>query len=398
MARARSGRTVRTVEGDGPRTWVVIGGMVLAVAVLGGGVFGYLAWQDGDDGAGDREAAPATTLADGEAVIDPEAGILFTRTTAAGIELRAASMIETGQDPQMWFGIPNGPDTPDHCRVVDAVTAVAVGEVDVLQAQLPVTKVVPSPMAATVLYSSMGTGSSVAAVAVQVEPVTTMVRLRGPDGQIDEMAPVNGVAVVALPADVDEGAMFEIPDFGDFVITAHTGDGRSRQLPSDDLEQGLAIFVDPECFGGMDEQVMEATATTIEDEGGPFAVDLPPVGPTQPADPAAARAAIQATFDEFYGVTPDAVLRLVDDPFAMGEMIDEIGDGVFRRRFDDAAVTIEDLVFLSDTEAAIDYELDSVDETHGELFGRARFVGGRWTLTRGTACEGLEFFEVSCPS
>jgi hypothetical protein len=129
-----------------------------------------------------------------------------------------------------------------------------------------------------------------------------------------------------------------------------------------------------------------------------FAVDLPPPGAVQPTDATGARAAVAAAFDAFYGTNRDDVMALVDDPFAMREMIDELGEGVQRRRFDDVSVDIEDLVFLSDVEAAVDYSLDTRPASHDELFGRARVVGGRWVLTRGTACQGLEFFEVICPS
>ena len=138
---------------------------------------------------------------------------------------------------------------------------------------------------------------------------------------------------------------------------------------------------------------------TVSEEDNPFAVRLPPPG-EQPADPAAAQAAIDEVMRTLYGAPagPD-VLALVDDPFAMRETFERIGEVDIGVEWADVAVDIEELVFLSPVEAAFEYTLrvPGGDE-HDELFGRARLVDGTWRVGRGTICRDLQqSFATTCP-
>ena len=76
-------------EAGGPRAWVVLLATGVAAAVVIGGIFGYLAWQEDDD-AEPSASAPSTAAPETTAEGD-EAGAnqLFRRTTDEGIEVRA---------------------------------------------------------------------------------------------------------------------------------------------------------------------------------------------------------------------------------------------------------------------------------------------------------------------
>ena len=59
---------------------------------------------------------------------------------------------------------------------------------------------------------------------------------------------------------------------------------------------------------------------------------------------------------------------------------------------------VDRIVFTSPTSASVAYDL-LVDgsQTFATRVGHARFVGGRWKVTRATVCADLALANVTCP-
>jgi hypothetical protein len=389
---------------------VLLATAVVAAVVIGG-IVGFRAWRGDDRGdpAAGAPAAAAPPTSD-DAGDDPP-GRLFTRVTDAGVEIR----VDSGADEAMVmdFGMPMRDGAPGFCTVVDQAMATAISNDEVAQGWLPITQDAP-PDPTPVMLGTMfgmgpgpGGGNGLLGVVVQLADDAVSARLTTP-AEVDEMAPIDGVAALAVSgagaADGDDtedaaGAPF-IPgagQLGDITLTVLYRDGRVRQARGDDLMMGPLVWRGVgECFDAFEPE----PPPTFSEEDNPFAVELPPPG-EQPSDPAAARAAIDAAMTTLYGAGDDVdVLALVDDPFAMRETFDRLADSVAEPDWSDVAVVIEELVFLSPVEAAFEYTLTAADAavTRDEQFGRARLVDGAWRIGRGTICHDLqETFATLCP-
>ncbi len=59
---------------------------------------------------------------------------------------------------------------------------------------------------------------------------------------------------------------------------------------------------------------------------------------------------------------------------------------------------VDRIVFTSPTTAAVVYDLVlDGSQTFATRVGHARFVGGRWKVTRATVCADLALANVTCP-
>ena len=87
---------------------------------------------------------------------------------------------------------------------------------------------------------------------------------------------------------------------------------------------------------------------------------LPAPGAHQPADPAAARQAVIDTFNKAYdkGVSDDAVFAYFDDAHGFADIMANLRNGPFKEQVRTAVMKLNDLVFLSPSVAAIQYEID----------------------------------------
>ena len=405
---------VEQPEVRGPRTSVVLLATAAVAAIVIGGVLGYRVWRSGDADDDESTAGPPTIPPTSEEPAVPLAARVLTRTTVDGIELRADSMAAAGMDAEQFGMGPNSDDVPPFCRIVDQINAFAISEVAVIQGGGPLTEEAPDELSPMLMFGASGSG--VVAVYVQVADDVERVRLTTPDG-FDEMAPVDGVAVLAVRSNVAIDGMFPMAtvvddgvagvggggpgDLGDVIVTATAAGGLTTQARGDRLMRGPPAWEDPACFG---EQFFEdeVPPETIDpdDPSNPFAVQLPPPG-EQPPDPAAAKGAIATALEQLYGAADPAIdpLTLVDDPFAVREMLDDArakGDET-GEEWDEAAVESEEIVFLTPVEAAFEYTLETSQTTHHEQFGRARLVEGTWRIGRSTLCRDLLFYGVNCP-
>ena len=376
-----------SAEVHGPRAWVVLAATFGAAAVVIGGVVGYLAWQDDD------EAAPRgveTSVDDGE----PSENQLFRRTTDAGIEVRAR-LVEMGAGGLMPAPGGGAAGRPPWCDIVGDLTAWAIGPDSVAQGNLPWTQEIPDALFPGIMWDGFTDVDSVLGVVLQVGADVESVRLTGPDGTVDEMAPVKGAVVLAVPvaADADfdpfSGRPGGLPEAA-VAVVARRVDGTSLRASPDAMTQGHPAWSDPQCVGGVAEREI-AVASTIP------ANSLPEPGVEQPADPAGAQAEIEATFGSLYGPrNPDAD-QLIDDPYGLDVARQQVDANGFGDDAEAAGVAIDELMFVTATDAVFRYTLTTPITEFPDQVGRARLIDGVWKITRATVCQDLAKAGATCP-
>lgn len=117
---------------------------------------------------------------------------------------------------------------------------------------------------------------------------------------------------------------------------------------------------------------------------------LPVPGLEQPADLAAAEAGVRASYSEAFSASNDRLMRAAAvEGGALDAAYDEAAAN-FPEQTATVSVTTRGIVFVSPTEAVLDYELFySGGPTLGPAQGRSVFVDGRWKVARDTVCGVL---------
>ena len=117
----------------------------------------------------------------------------------------------------------------------------------------------------------------------------------------------------------------------------------------------------------------------------------------QPADPAAAEAAVQAALATTWGDDVAARLASVDDGTGLEAAWDAIGEGPYAEAASGATFTIRELVFTSPGEAWFRYDIESSAADFGNRYGRAVLGDdGVWRVTRDTLCQDLSLAGGNC--
>src|SRR5262249_55964236 len=153
-----------------------------------------------------------------------------------------------------------------------------------------------------------------------------------PDGSHDEMTPVDGVAVLIgrassdAKSDASEHATVDaLDDSGATLGSAQIGSPFAQPF----------VGTDPACVA-------------------PQSVPAP--GKDQPADPAAARAAVVDAFNHAYGRPAD--FSYFDDPSGLAEIGQKLTNGgPFAEEAKTAQIVFDNLVFESPTRAALQYHI-----------------------------------------
>lgn len=231
-------------------------------------------------------------------------------------------------------------------------------------------------------------GSPLWVVVAQAPAEAAVVRATFPDGHADEMEPIDGVAVLVGPASI--GPDDPVDHEASVPLEALDGDGnslgggtaRSGGYFLAGLEESHSVS-DPqnaECFGPQ---------------------QLPPPGDEQPADPAGARAEIEQLFGVRYSDLTDAdrIARL-DDPTGMREVYDRLVNSSYREQVLGSRTVFHDVVFLSATRAAVQYETEIPGyppQAFGLQFGEVFLVDGRWKLARESVCRDVQLAGITCP-
>lgn len=397
--------------------------LTAVAALLVAGVFvGWRAWRGDDaDEAAPAAEVPASSVPETTAGPDGEAEMV-RRTTDAGVELRmqlndfngggqlqfpngvevSVAPTTAEDDPAGGPDDPNdldGNGRPDFCDPVGDLVAWAITDDVVLQGSTPWTEgaipeVWPSP-----LFGGIG-GAEFLAVVMQVAADVRSVRLTSPAGAIDEMEPIGGAVVLAVPSPEgagDIGIFGGDPDALDgYQLVARNADGTAQRGDWDVVQQGHPAWGGPGPCNqeGMieGEIIVPATVEAVENT-------LPSAGVDQPADPAAAEAEIEANLDSLYGNPDDDVDRsnVIDDASGLDVVRDQVEDNGFGDEAESATVTIQELVFTSPEEAVFRYTLTTSAANFGGQIGRARLLDGTWKITRGTLCQDLAKAGATCP-
>jgi hypothetical protein len=236
---------------------------------------------------------------------------------------------------------------------------------------------------------------------VQVPPQVTLVRATFPGGEPDEMEPVDGVAIVAmtappLPANAAPGQIGIDPfgfgvDLRQATVEFVSGNGRSTSLDVQSGFMGPAMWNDQRCWG---EGVVDGTIPPPEPP------DLPDPG-EQPPDAAAAEAAVGDALADLFSAPVEVgreFFDLLDDASGLDiNVASALEDQPeLENLLTKSDATISALVFISPIEAFFLYDLDAPYGPVSNRFGRARFVDGRWKITRGTFCQETLPYGVFC--
>jgi len=401
--------------------------LTAVAAVLVAGVFvGWRMWRGDDaDDAAPAAAPPSSSVPQTTAVPDDGAEMI-RRTTDAGVELRmqlnnfngggrviangdigeaVAPTTVAGDDPAGGPDDPNDVDgngRPDFCDPVGDLAAWAITDDVVLQGSAPWTEGAIPELWPSLMFGGMGEVDFLAVV-MQVDADVRSVRLTSPSGAVDEMEPVGGAVVLAVPSregDGDIGMMGGDPDaFDGYQLVAQNADGTARRADWDVIQQGHPAWGGPgPCNQGMEGEII-VDSEVIDTVPATTMPDLPSAGDEQPADPVAAQAQVEANFDSLYGNPDDDVDRsdIIDDASGLDVVRDQVEDNGFGDEAESATVTIQELVFTSPEEAVFEYTLTTSAANFPGQLGRARLLDGTWKITRGTLCQDLAKAGATCP-
>jgi len=196
-------------------------------------------------------------------------------------------------------------------------------------------------------------------VVAQVAPGVSDVRATFPDGHRDHLAPVDGVAV--LTARVDDG--FDLA-----TLDTTASPLRIEAVDSRDV----------------------VAAKTVSVAGTCVPTRLPAPGAEQPADPAAARAAVESAWSTVFlsPLTDTAPLDAIDDPRGVAAARTALAGRYPPGTLEGTVNAVTDLVFTDPSTAVVRYAIQVPKlgyDRQGDL-GEVRLVDGRWKVTRATVC------------
>jgi len=129
---------------------------------------------------------------------------------------------------------------------------------------------------------------------------------------------------------------------------------------------------------------------------------LPSPGAQQPADPIGAKQAVTALVARGWapGATDAEKFSNFDDSHGFEETQRELRAGGDAAEANSAILaTVDNLVFLSPTEAAFQFTFHIAGfGAFGGFFGAANLVDGTWKMTRSTYCDALATTPARCPA
>ncbi|HET6836352.1 MAG TPA: hypothetical protein VFH30_21005 [Acidimicrobiales bacterium] len=401
--------------------------VALAVALLAGPTLGFLAGRAGGQtrpdvvsGSGGERVTVEETPGSLPTVVlrgsDSGAALGAPGTAAQVVESGGASLLgangplaksfvrdvdgttirvyRAAIDPRTYAGPPSW-EPPAWCFPngyvqADVSTADAVGIVSgSLYAELPSMSVVGSLGAVGVAE-----GAPQWVAVAQAPAGAAILRATFPDGQADEMEPIDGVAVLVGPASIEPGDPAEY----ETTVPLEAFDTDGRSLGTGTARSGASFPTElrdaPESPGPLSRDEQSAECFPPQ--------ELPPPGAEQPADPATARAEIERLFGvRFADRSDEERLASIDDPTGMREVYEQMRNGPYAQQVLASGPVFRDLVFLSATRAAVQYETEVPGyppQAFGQQFGEVVFLDGRWKVTRESVCRDVQLAGVSCPS
>ena len=194
-------------------------------------------------------------------------------------------------------------------------------------------------------------------------------------------------------------------------VAATSGDVTDRAAPVGGAVVLLLPGVDPYVDGySVDVTDASGTRTLTEAELNPMnsaewheACEPPPPAlpdaGEQPADTAAAEAAVRDVFATLFGSsTPfeDQPAGLLDDDTGVAAAIEVARSGDFSDAVATAEYTIEDFVFTNPTEAWFRYSIATDMSYFGQRYGTAYLIDGSWRISRAVICQDLALAGAPC--
>jgi hypothetical protein len=302
---------------------------------------------------------------------DVDLGRLFARTSNDGAVLRVyGARISSGQPSVPWF-------TPAPWCFPDRVVQVDVS--NDLVAGVSNGYLTPQPhgdLAASVQFVGLSEHAPIWVAIVQADKGTS-VRATFADGGTDSATLDNGVAVLAHRTTATDA-------------TTLTGQGLHVELLGSAGDVVADTTVNAQTPGTYDDQSSsQCVAPTT----------LPAPGAQQPADVAGATAGVTQAFTDVYnGADSDAVKdAAIDDLTGVDAVRSQLRSGPYADEAKGAIAHVTGVVFLSETTAAVSYDIDIAGYSSftGRL-GEAVFTGGRWKVTRGTYCNDVAMAGLTC--
>jgi hypothetical protein len=308
--------------------------------------------------------APSATACPG----GPATTRLFIRTTSDGVVLRgylmtfdltATDMVPNGKcDPSSWC-------PPPECMSPNSFNAEVSNDQAVGQSGSGLLPLEGPAASRGQVYIGQAEGAPASVWMVQANDDVTNVRATWPDGYVDEMAPVQGWALVGRNGN-------GLPN----TIEAVLRDGSTTALSNFQNSSYPSECSPPP----------------------PPPPELPPAGAEQPDDVESATQGVTAAYQY--------VFTHGNDPTANGDYLED-ADGLksagaqvksnFPEATDTITVTVGEIRFLSKTEAALYFELNYQG---GALFGKqvgyAKFIDGTWKIARDTRCMVLGWGGGQC--
>ena len=405
-------------RGISRRTWLVLGGTLVAVALIVAGVL-FVRSRDNGEVAATTTELVADTVPDepvdepvdvpdgpgafpdfGSDYVGPKLEVLYQRVTEAGIRL-------TMQNNGDW----NNPEFEPGFRLVDGDAGAVVDAVPETIAAPPPATIGPeddnvgddggwvpaewcNPIGglrlgmvykeavgvangqryagpregrlSLMLFSAgHAEGQPFRALAMQVAGDTTLATATWADGAADGAAPANGYVVLATPGDSSV----------EFDVTLSTPAG--------------------EVVVGYDDLPRDGDAGWM-DGCQPPPPELPAPG-EQPDDPEAAEQAVRDVFDLLWDRSIPLDEKVVlDDTTGVADATAQVDAG----GFGDAAATsvhlLTELVFVSPDEAWFKYDLETSITDFRDRFGIAYRIDGVWVISRAVICQDLALGGGQC--
>lgn len=380
----------------------------------------------GDAGAGvstSEQAAMSSRAAFGAQLAVPGSELekLFRRTTSDGVAIRAYLSNTGGSACQGDGWCPPADCFPDAMVTGELSTEAAVGFATGSHygGEAPDLRVTGAGS-----FGTNGEGAPARVVIAQSGREIQKVRVTFEGGGSDEMAPVDGIVVLAALADATKsGGTVEALD-GDGNVVAHAEAGAVANGADFTISQ-RPVLLSPDGqsspAGGE-----TATTTTLSPNAAGATAPAPPIGSTiitpggdqlpdrctppppslpkpgeQPGNAAAAKAEVERAFATAYngGLGSDDEKRaVVQDSDALRAVIEEIRNGTFAQQVKDATAVVTEVVFTSPTEAAVRYDINVANYTNfTDRIGRAVLIDGHWKVARVTVCADISLAGGSCP-
>lgn len=328
--------------------------------------------------AGDAGSFPGFS---GSPSIAPSATPLIARETDGGLGLRV-TRLDFAPDITTNGGYP-GTVLPDECVTVGSLFIGVVLPTDFAVTSGQVTR---SRQPRAALSSTVAsTGQSVMVVVVTGAGAA---EVRGvfPGGANDSMKAEDGIAVLAATVTQEQ-----LHDWRAVKVSVGDG-GAAEQL---ELTANGYMF-----FGSSSDVIASGAADT------PPMPDCSPRLPApgeQPADAAAAKAAVTKTFSTLYvfSTPTEERAKLIDDTTGIEAALQQVLSGSFAEAAKGARWKLIDMVFTDPTTAVVKYDIEIPEGSGSQSiaqnrFGTAKLIDGTWKATRATICGDLQLAGGSC--